>query len=186
MDWESYRNTLRATLGDMRATDQDGSELEADSAFGRLAHWVRDCVSARRRVYFVGNGASASMASHFSADLAKISGAATEVFTDPALLTATGNDMGYAETFAFPLRQRMLPGEVLIAISSSGNSLNAVRAVQAARELGGRTATFTAMLPDNAMRGLGDLNFYIPAATYGMAESGHAAMLHHLIDSFTD
>lgn len=124
------------------------------------------------------------MASHFSTDLAKMSGVPTEVFTDPALITATGNDFGYAESFAFPLGQRMVAGEVLVAISSSGNSPNAVRAVQVARELKGVSATFTAMRPDNAMRAAGDLNFYLPAGTYGMAESGHAVLLHHLVDLF--
>jgi D-sedoheptulose 7-phosphate isomerase len=126
------------------------------------------------------------MACHFSTDLAKNSCVPTEVFTDPSLLTATGNDMGYDETFAYPLRQRMIPNELLIAISSSGNSPNVVKAVEAAKAIGGLVVTFTAMKPDNAMRPLGDMNFYIPTSTYGMAESGHAAILHHLIDHFTD
>lgn len=184
MTWKSYLDDLAATLLALEATCENGARIDADAAYAQLAGWVRECAAAKRRVYFVGNGASASMASHFSTDLAKMAGAPTEVFTDPALITATGNDMGYAESFAFPLRQRMLEGEVLVAISSSGNSPNAVQAVKAARELGGRAVTFTAMRPDNAMRALGHLNFYIPAATYGMAESGHAAMLHHLIDLF--
>ena len=53
------------------------------------------------------------------------------------------------------------------------------------RELGGYAVTFTAMGADNAMRRLGYMNFYVPATTYGMAESAHACLLHHLIDSFT-
>jgi len=186
MHWDSYRHELLEILAGLEATGQDGAALEPDAACAALARRVRDCAAAKRRVYFVGNGASASMASHFSTDLAKMSGAPTEVFTDAALVTATGNDMGYAETFAFPLRQRMVPGEVLVAVSSSGNSPNVVKAVQAARELGGYSVTFTAMGQNNAMRALGDLNFYIPASTYGMAESGHAALLHFLIDHFTN
>ena len=186
MHWNGYLDRLNVALAAVLATDADGSELAVDDAFGRLAAWVEACAADRRRVYFVGNGASASMACHFSTDLAKNSGAPTEVFTDPSLITATGNDMGYDETFAYPLRQRMAEGELLVAISSSGNSPNVVRAVHAAREMGGLCATFTAMRPDNAMRALGDLNFYLPADTYGMAESGHAVLLHHLIDYFTD
>lgn len=182
--WKNSLDALAATLAALEVTGEDGARLDADAAYARLAGWVRECAAAKRRVYFIGNGASASMASHFSTDLAKMAGVPTEVFTDPALITATGNDMGYAETFAFPLRQRMVEGEVLMAVSSSGNSPNTVQAVKAARELGGRAVTFTAMRPDNAMRALGHLNFYIPAATYGMAESGHAAMLHHLVDLF--
>lgn len=185
MQWNTYLSDLNETLSQALATDAEGSELDLDAAYKQLAEWVGSCATGRCRVYFVGNGASASMACHFSTDLAKNSGAPTEVFTDPSLITATGNDMGYDETFAYPLRQRMNEGEVLIAISSSGNSPNTVKAVDAALELKGRVATFTAMKPDNAMRQRGDLNFYIPAGTYGMAESGHAVMLHHLIDYFT-
>ncbi len=186
MEWKPYLSDLNTTLDAITVTDRDGNVLDVDDAYAKLADWVGACSDDRCRVYFVGNGASASMACHFSTDLAKNSGAPTEVFTDPSLLTATGNDMGYDETFAYPLRQRMTKGEVLIAISSSGNSPNVVKAVEAASELGGRAVTFTAMKPDNAMRALGDLNFYIPATTYGMAESGHAVMLHHIIDYFTD
>ena len=185
MTWNDSLNKLNATLGGLQVTDGDGAPLDVDEAYELLASWVRECAAEKRRIYFAGNGASASMACHFSTDLAKNSHAPTEVFTDPSLITATGNDMGYAETFAYPLRQRMVPGEVLIAISSSGNSPNTVRAVAAARELGGRAVTFTAMGPENKMRAAGDLNFYIPADDYGMAESGHAALLHHLIDIFT-
>jgi len=185
MTWKDSLDELNRTFDGLKVTDGDGAELDVDEAYALLADWVRECAKNKRRIYFAGNGASASMACHFSTDLAKNSNAPTEVFTDPSLITATGNDMGYDETFAYPLRQRMLPGEILIAISSSGNSPNTVKAVAAARELGGRAVTFTAMKPDNRMRATGQLNFYIPTDDYGMAESGHAVLLHHLIDLFT-
>lgn len=184
MMWSTHLARLMETLSSLVVTAGNGALLNPDDAFALLAGWVRDCGQDRRRVYFVGNGASASMASHFACDLAKMSGAPTEVFTDPALVTATGNDDGYEQVFAIPLRQRLRPGEVLVAVSSSGNSPNVVRAAEAARQLGGRVTSFTAMGPDNRLRALGDLNFYIPAKTYGMAESGHAALLHHLVDLF--
>ena len=185
MTWNDSLNELNEILDGLEVTDGEGTSLDVDEAYALLADWVRECAKSKHRIYFAGNGASASMACHFSTDLAKNSDAPTEVFTDPSLITATGNDMGYDETFAYPLRQRMVPGEVLIAISSSGNSPNTVNAVAAAGELGGRAVTFTAMKPDNRMRASGQLNFYIPADDYGMAESGHAVLLHHLIDLFT-
>lgn len=184
MNWSTYRGHLTETLAALAVTGADGSLLDADAAFRTLADWVRHCATSKGRLYFVGNGASASMASHFAADIAKMSGAPAEVFTDPALVTAIGNDDGFENVFAIPLRQRMRPGEVLVAVSSSGNSPNVLRAAEAARELGGKVTTFSAMAPGNKLRALGDLNFYIPAQTYGMAESGHAALLHHLVDLF--
>jgi len=184
MNWDRYVNDLTSVLNSLVVTGREGATLDAGTGFSQLVQYVRDCGRDRRRVYFVGNGASASMASHFSTDLAKMSNVPSEVFTDSALITATGNDMGYAESFAFPLSQRMVKGELLIAISSSGNSPNTVRACEVARQFDGRVVTITAMSEDNKMRVLGDLNFYIQAETYGMAESGHAVLLHHLIDLF--
>ncbi|XXJ20110.1 SIS domain-containing protein [Desulfovibrio caledoniensis] len=184
MGWTTSLRELTNALEHLVITDGQGAVLEVDAGYALLRDWIIACREDRRRVYFVGNGASASMASHFSTDLAKNAEVPTEVFTDCSLVTATGNDFGYEQTFAYPLGQRMVAGEVLIAISSSGNSPNAVAAVEKARELSGRAVTVTAMSPDNRMRALGDLNFYLPAQTYGMAESGHGAVLHHLIDLF--
>lgn len=184
MDWKKYVRDLSDILDAIVVTDSKGDILEPDAGFSKLADHVRCCGDERRRTYFIGNGASASMACHFSTDLAKMSGVPTEVFTDPSLITATGNDMGYEESFAYPLSQRMVAGELLVAISSSGNSPNIVRGIEEARKVGGRVVTFSAMSPDNTMRSMGDLNFYLPAETYGMAESGHAVLLHHLIDQF--
>ena len=70
-------------------------------------------------LYLVGNGASASMASHMAADLDKNARVHTEVFTDPALITAIANDLDYTQVFSEPLRRRMSPGDMLVAISSS-------------------------------------------------------------------
>ncbi|HMM39171.1 MAG TPA: SIS domain-containing protein [Desulfovibrio sp.] len=184
MRWKESVNSLLGVLDALAVSDGRGASLDADQAFALLAAWVRDCARDKRRVYFAGNGASASMASHFATDLAKMAKVPTEVFTDPALVTATGNDMGYSEVFAYPLAQRMRSGEILVAISSSGSSPNVVRAAETARKLDGLIITFSAMSPGNKLRTLGDLNFYIPATTYGLAESGHAALLHHLVDLF--
>jgi len=186
MSWKPSLDSLFAILDGLAVTDGSGAVMDTDAGFALLVEWIDACREDKRRIYFVGNGASASMASHFSTDLAKNAQVPTEVFTDCSLITATGNDFGYDQTFAYPLSQRMVDEEVLIAISSSGNSPNAVEAVKTARRLDGLAVTVTAMNPDNAMRGLGDLNFYLPADSYGMAESGHAVVLHHLVDIFSE
>ena len=186
MSWKPSIESLFSILDGLVVTDGNGAVVATDAGFATLVEWIDDCREDKRRIYFVGNGASASMASHFSTDLAKNAMVPTEVFTDCSLITATGNDFGYDQTFAYPLSQRVVEGEVLVAISSSGNSPNAVEAVKKTRELGGLAVTVTAMSLDNAMRGLGDLNFYLPADSYGMAESGHAVVLHHLVDIFTE
>ena len=84
--------------------------------------------NARRTIYLVGNGASASMASHMASDLSKNAGLHTHVFSDPSLLTAISNDIGYEDVFALPLKGRAVKGDMLVAISSSGKSPNILKA----------------------------------------------------------
>lgn len=123
------------------------------------------------------------MASHVSADLAKNAHVHTEVFTDLSLITAIANDISFDEVFAEPLRRRMKTGDMLVAISSSGQSKNILQAVATAKELGGRTITLSAMKPENPLRRQGELNLYVSAQTYGLAETCHAAVLHYWIDT---
>ncbi|MFU2210070.1 SIS domain-containing protein [Solidesulfovibrio sp. C21] len=180
--WSEHRAALAACLDELAVTDRDGIACAPDEGFRR---WLEAATTVRHAggcVFLVGNGASASMASHFATDLAKNGCVRTQVFTDLSLVTALGNDIRFEEIYAEPLRWYMTPGDILVAISSSGNSPNIVRAVDVARELGGFVATLSGFAPANAIRRRGDLNFYIPAPTYGLAETGHASILHHWMD----
>ena len=182
MNWNSHVNTLTQTLNLLSARNGLGGEIPPDTAFAQwrdLTFLIRE---ARRSVYFIGNGASASIASHMSADLAKNAHVRTEVFSDLSLITALANDLCYEEVFAEPLRRRMEPGDMLVAISSSGKSPNILRASQVAAARGGIVVTLSSMDGSNSLRSKGMLNFYVPAHTYGMAESGHAALLHFWVD----
>ena len=181
--WCNHTNSLQNCLDSLEVTcDVDGVEA-CDQAFD---HWKQMTIDLRqngRIIYMIGNGASASMASHFSADLAKNAHVHTQVFTDLALLTAVANDLSYDQIFVEPLRRRLTPNDMLVAISSSGNSPNVVNACRFAAEVGASVITVTAMNAKNKMRQIGDLNFWIPANTYGMAETSHACILHYWMDS---
>ena len=135
-----------------------------------------------KTLYCVGNGASASMCSHFAADIMKNARIRTAVFTDLALLTAVGNDLSYADVYSYPLGLNAKEGDCLLAISSSGTSSNILKALDVALQHGVYTITLTAMSPGNPARKRGDLNVYFPAQTYGHAETVHAAILHHWTD----
>jgi len=180
--WAGHVSALNSTLQLLSATDGSGKEITCDRAFAR---WKEASVEIRRKkltIYLVGNGASASMASHMAADLDKNAHIKTQVFTDFSLLTAVANDLGYEQVFAEPLRRRMIKEDMLVAISSSGMSPNVLLAARDARELGGFVVTLSAMKPGNKLRSLGRINFYLPAETYGMAETCHAAILHFWMD----
>lgn len=183
MGWSQKVAALADILARVQVTDRASKPLDADRGY---ALWLEQTIRARDAgsyCYFIGNGASASMASHFACDVGKNGRVLTQVFTDPAMVTALGNDMGYENVFSEPLRQRGRPGDLLVAISSSGKSPNILKGVAAAREKGVFIITLSAMDAKNPLRAAGDLNFWIEARTYGNAETGHATILHHWMDS---
>lgn len=182
MNWNDYGDRLHQILNTLEITDREGNARPMTEGFYALRRMTRDLMAEKRALYLIGNGASASMASHVAADMGKNAGVRTEVFTDLALITALANDLCYEEVFAEPLRCRLCEGDMLAAISSSGRSPNILRAAQEARRLGGKVCTFSAMQPDNPLRSAGDINFYVPADTYGTAEICHTAILHYWID----
>jgi len=172
-------------LAGIQTTVNGDVPVDCDQAFELWCDSTEDVRLAERVIYLMGNGASASMASHFAADLAKNADLHTQVFTDISLITAVAKDMSYEIVFLAPLRRRLKPGDMVVAISSSGNSPNVIKAAEFAVSREATLVTLTAMLPTNALRQLGTLNFWLPANTYGMAETGHAAILHYWMDQMS-
>lgn len=182
VSWEQYVCDLSAVMRALSLRDANGQELGSAG----LDAWVERTVDLAHGggcVFFAGNGASASMASHFSADIAKNVRTRSMVFTDAALITCVGNDLSYEDVFSEPLSWQMRQGDMVVLVSSSGNSPNVVKAAKRARELRGTVVTLSAMSPENTLRSLGDLNIYVPAQSYSHAETSHAAILHHWIDA---
>jgi len=182
--WADYFGKITAGLGGMLVTDREGVELSARDGVTR---WVAMTTATRERggqLYIIGNGGSAGMASHMAADACKNGHLRALAFNDAALLTATANDLAYDQVFSVPLERLGRSGDLLIAISSSGNSPNIVRALEAARSLALGAVTLSGMRPDNRSRTLGDLNFYVPLARYGWVESAHQIVMHYWFDQY--
>jgi D-sedoheptulose 7-phosphate isomerase len=181
-NWRNYCSEINAALNGMKATEGAGRELDSDSAFSLLFNRTISCKERGGDLYFCGNGASATMASHTVADLTKNGHLRARQLADPALLTAIGNDICFEEVFALPVQRYMAKYDILVIISSSGRSPNVLAAARAGREVGGYVVTLTGFDEDNTLRALGDLNFYIPACSYGLVESCHAALLHYWVN----
>ena len=186
MNWNNKVAQHTEILSATSITSSGRGQLDVDKGFSLLRDVLLTVRKNHRTVYAIGNGASASMASHFSADLAKNGKLHTQVFSDLSLITAISNDLTYDEVFAEPLRRRGSKGDLLVAISSSGNSQNIINAIKTAKEIGITIVTLSAMDERNQIRQMGDVNIYIPADTYGDAESCHAAILHYWIDTLVD
>jgi len=173
---------LADVLSGLQITNRRGSALEHQAGFNELLQLTLEARNNHDSIYLIGNGASASMASHIAADLCKNAHLSTEVFSDCSLLTAVANDVGADYLFAVPLQQRGKKNDMLVAISSSGKSKNILEAVRTAWKIGMKIVTFSAMKPDNFLRQTGNLNFYVKASTFGLAESAHAVLLHYWVD----
>ena len=184
--WEDYVAAIGTGLTGLAITDKHGRPLSAADGFGRWVDITHDVHTRGRHVYFVGNGASAAMASHFAADACKNGGLKAMAFNDGALLTCIGNDFAFDQVFALPLTRFGHEGDMLVSISSSGASANILRALERAREMQLRIVTLSGKAADNASRTFGDLNFYLPAARYGLIESGHHVVLHYWLDQYLD
>jgi len=180
--FNKWIHTLETAIKTVEAGNGPDSLFDAETAFDELFDRAHGAKQKNATIFLIGNGASASMASHVAADLAKNANLRTMVLYDPSLLTAVGNDIGFSEVFSEPLQRFGSKEDLLVAISSSGRSPNILNAIKTARSNGMGVVTFSAMDSDNPLRQLGDLNFYVPALTYGHAESAHAALLHYWID----
>jgi phosphoheptose isomerase len=138
------------------------------------------------RMFSCGNGGSASIANHMQCDHVKGIRTATDLAphvlslsTNVELLTAIANDTGYENIFVYQLQSQSEPGDVLLAVSSSGRSPNIVRALTWARERGLRTIAVTGF-DGGAARAAAEVSVHVDCTNYGIVEDLHQAIMHAL------
>lgn len=140
----------------------------------------------KQSLYFIGNGGSAGIAMHMTTDFLKNGRIKTHSMHDPATLTCLGNDYGYEHVFSKQLEIMVEKGDLLVAISSSGNSENIINAVNVAKKKGCKIVTLSGFKPDNALRKMGDINIYVPSMEYGIVESIHNIILQQIVDELME
>ena len=133
------------------------------------------------RYWLVGNGGSAAVASHIANDMVR-KGRRAIALVDPPTLSANANDFGWTASFAPQLQVHLVKGDLVIVISSSGQSANVIAATAAARDLRARVLTLSAFDSNNPLRGRGDVNLWVDTHNYGVAEAAHLAMLHEIVN----
>jgi D-sedoheptulose 7-phosphate isomerase len=139
-----------------------------------------------RRVFIMGNGGSASTASHFACDLGKNTRRkgwpnyqVLGLTDNMAVFSALANDEGYENVFAQQLASFVQPDDVVIGISTSGNSANVVNAIKLANRMGAKTVGFTGF-DSGRLGSLVDINLHVPSDSIEQVEDIHL-MLEHLI-----
>jgi len=150
----------------------------------KATSWLREARDTDRHIFTCGNGGSASTASHFVCDIVKGASYQREkrfrilALTDSLpTLTAYSNDVNYEAVFVEQLKNFAQSGDVLIAISGSGNSPNVLRAVEYARSIGCKTIGLTGR--DGGKLGqAAELNIQVPVQHMGRIEDAHMIVCH--------
>ena len=152
----------------------------------RAAAILLQAYTSGARVFSCGNGGSASIANHLQCDHVKGVRTATDLAprvvslsASIELITAIANDMAYEDVFVYQLQSQSGPGDVLIAVSSSGRSPNIVRALTWARDHGLRTIALTGFGGGDA-RAVAEVTIHVDGTNYGIVEDLHQAIMHAL------
>ena len=156
-------------------------------AISRFAAELLAARARNARIFFLGNGGSAATASHWVNDLSRWRGRpfrALSLTENVALLTAIANDYGYAHVFRQQLENLMGPGDVVVAISASGNSENVLSAIDYANAHGAITVGLTGF-DGGRLSSIAQIVIHAPTAIgdYGPAEDAHL-ILDHLVTSY--
>jgi D-sedoheptulose 7-phosphate isomerase len=173
--WAGYATALSAAL----ATVDTGS-------FGRAAALLEKAIAENATIFTCGNGGSAAIANHFVCDHTKGVRTDTDILprvhslvANIEINTAIANDISYDQVFAFQLQSYASAGDVLVAVSSSGNSPNIVAALSQAKAKGMATIAMTGFEGGKAC-GLADVALHVKAHNYGVVEDAHQSLMHAL------
>ena len=175
---------LKDVLERTSITSRDGLAHPLEGGMGEICNMMLRVRIAGRSLFLIGNGGSAGIASHAATDFFNVCKLRALTLHESSLMTCMANDFGYENAFARMLDQMAQPGDMLIAISSSGNSMNIRNGVSHAHARDVFVVTLSGFAADNALRGLGDLNVWLESSDYGIVEIGHQAVLHNLSDRF--
>ena len=161
-----------------------GKPIAFDEAMEKLGDIFISASKNRCSVWWVANGGSLAVCSHLSQDIINKLDVKSFVCSDPSLITCMANDFGYEHVYSEPLKRLVEKGDILIAISSSGDSQNIINAVTLALRHELILVTFSGFKITNKLyESNKGLAFYLPSSLYGLVEVGHEALLHAVIES---
>jgi D-sedoheptulose 7-phosphate isomerase len=147
-----------------------------------VAGVVANTKSKRGKVIVVGNGGSAAMASHVCVDLTKVAGIRAINFNEADLLTCFANDFGYENWVAQALMAYADKDDLVVLISSSGQSPNILNGAEQARAMGLKLITLSGFSGENPLRKTGDINLWCDSDQYNVVEMTHHIWLLSIVD----
>ena len=154
--------------------------------FNQALEYIEKISKSKNKVILAGNGGSAAIASHAALDFTKAAGIKSICFNESSLITCFGNDYGYENWIQKALSFFYDKGDLVILISSSGNSPNIINAANYIQTHSGKLITFSGFNERNKLRKKGNVNFYVKSSKYNMVENTHQIWLLSLIDCFIE
>lgn len=154
----------------------------SSSALIEAALLIENLEKTSGKVILVGNGGSASIASHVSIDFTKAANIRSINFNEASLLTCFANDYGYENWASNALNFYADSNDVVILISSSGQSKNIINAADKAKKIGLSVITLSGFLENNPLRKMGDINLWVNSSEYNIVESVHQIWLLSIVD----
>lgn len=159
--------------------------VDSEDFFEKINHVLGTLKSERNKIYFFGNGASAAFANHMALDFSKNGGILSRSLSDSSLLTALANDYSYELALEQFLKiEGVTSKDLVITISSSGNSQNIIKVLTYCKNNSIPTLALSGLKPNNKSLSIADYSIYVPMKTYGMVECIHQIFLHLVLDRF--
>ncbi len=163
----------------------DKKPVTKEVFFNDLVLLTNEIKNKNGRIFFIGNGASAAFSNHMALDWSKNGGIQAISLSDSALLTALSNDYSYEEAFVKFLEiKKINKNDIVVTISSSGNSLNVTNVLKYCKRNDIKIIGFSGLKPNNSTRAIANYSLYVPRKTYGFVESIHQVFLHLWLDKF--
>ena len=183
MNLDAIIATFQASIDTKQALINDKKRLEGLLEVAKVAS---STIKAGHKIMLCGNGGSAADSQHIAAELIgrfekeRRSMAAIALTTDTSALTAIGNDYGYDQVFARQVEGLGQSGDLLIGISTSGNSKNVVKAMEVAQSKGIRTVALVGDKPEGAMQTIADYVLAAPSTNTARIQECHILIMHTL------
>ena len=185
MEKHYYKNYFNAISKGLESTlyFANAKPVESELFFKEIKLILSELKEKRNKIFFFGNGASAAFANHMALDFSKNGGILSRSLSDSALLTALANDYSYEQSMVEFLKiEQVTKDDLIITISSSGNSRNIINALNYAKANKIQSLSLSGLKSDNKSIKLSNHSIYVPMKTYGMVECIHQVLLHLMLD----
>ena len=146
---------------------------------------IKEKIKNKNKIYIVGNGGSASIASHVSVDFAKVANVSSSTFNNSNLITCFANDYGYENWVKEAIKTYVSKNDLLILISSSGKSINIINAAQHCNDQKIDLITLSGFKDTNPLNQMGKVNFHVNSEDYNFIEMTHHIILLSIVDIFS-